>query len=177
MKNIFFRTLIPFAAGVYILAAAVSTDYNHSADFAKYHTYSWLKVQATDSIWEDRIKHAVDSELSAKGWTLAPSGGDASVAAFGKTKNEQTMQTFYDGFGGGWGWRRFGGMGMGEATTTTENTPVGMLTVDVFDSQSKQLLWRGKSSETLSGKADKNEKKLEKDVVDMFKKFPPPAKG
>jgi hypothetical protein len=52
-----------------------------------------------------------------------------------------------------------------------------MLTVDVFDSQSKQLLWRGKSSETLSGKADKNEKKLEKDVADMFKKFPPPTKG
>jgi hypothetical protein len=67
-------------------------------------------------------------------------------------------------------------MGMGEATTTTENTPVGTLTVDVFDSQSKQLLWRGKSSETLSGKSDKNEKKLEKDVADMFKKFPPPTK-
>ncbi len=133
MKNPFIRILIPFAAAVYILAASVSTDYNHSADFAKYHTYSWLKVQASDALWEDRIKHAVDSELSAKG--------------------------------------------MGEATTTTENTPVGTLNVDVFDSQTKQLLWRGKSSETLSGKSDKNEKKLEKDVTDMFKKFPPPTKG
>jgi hypothetical protein len=177
MNNTLLRILLPFTAGLCILAAAVSTDYSHSADFGKYHTYSWLKVQASDSLWEDRIRHAVDSELSAKGWTLSPGGGDASITAFGHTKNEQTLQTFYDGFGGGWGWRRFGGMGMGEATTTTETTTVGTLVVDIFDTQSKQLLWRAKSSETLSGKPDKNEKKLEKDVADMFRKFPPRSKG
>ena len=66
---------------------------------------------------------------------------------------------------------------MGEATTTTETTTVGTLVGDIFDTQSKQLLWRAKSSETLSGKPDKNEKKLEKDVADMFRKFPPRSKG
>jgi hypothetical protein len=35
------------------------------------------------------------------------------------------------------------------------------------------LIWRGSSSETLSEKPEKNEKKLEKAVEDMFKKFPP----
>ena len=81
MINKSLRVLIPFSVGVCILMAAVVTDYDHSVDFPRYKTYSWLKVQAPDTIWEDRIRSAVDSELVAKGWTLAPAG-DASVAAF-----------------------------------------------------------------------------------------------
>ncbi len=83
---------------------------------------------------------------------------------------QDTLQTFYDGFPG-WGWRGWGGM----ATATTTVTPekVGNLTVDVFDGNSKQLVWRGQASEVLSSKADKNDKKLEHSVEEMFHKFPP----
>ena len=103
------------------------------------------------------------------------SGGDAGVAAYGSTQNQQSVETMYNGFGGGWRWRGFGGMG--ESTTTVQNTPVGTLRVDIFDGNTKQLIWRGSSSDTLSGKAEKNEKKLVKDVEEMFKKFPPESKG
>jgi len=159
-------------AGAILLLASVSADYDKSVDFGRYHSYSWLDVKAGDSLWADRIRRDVDQQLQAKGWTEMPSGGDAALSAFGSTKNQQTLQTFYDGLGGGWGWRRGWGGGLGEATTTVENTPVGSLVVDVFDSQSKKLIFRGQSSETLSSKPDKNDRKLEKDVEDMFKKFP-----
>jgi hypothetical protein len=76
---------------------------------ATYKTYSWLIVQAGDSLWNDRLKQDVDAQLAAKGWTKTESGGDAMVSAFRSTENEQTLQTFYDGFGGGWRWRGFGG--------------------------------------------------------------------
>jgi hypothetical protein len=36
-----------------------------------------------------------------------------------------------------------------------------------------QLIWKASSSATLTGNPDKNEKKLDKDVHDMFKHFPP----
>jgi hypothetical protein len=68
-------------------------------------------------------------------------------------------------------WRGFGD---GMATTTVENTPVGTLMVDIFDGQTKKLVWRGSSSETITDNPEKNEKKLAKAVEDMFKKFPPP---
>src|SRR5262249_22500828 len=110
---------------------------------------------------------------SSKGWQQVSSGGDASVSAFGATHNEQTLQTFYDGFGGGWFWRGFDTT----ATTTVENTPVGTLMVDIFDTKTKKLIWRGSASDTLSSKPEKNENKLEKSVDDMFKHFPPPPKG
>lgn len=164
-------------AGACLLFASVSTDYDKSADFGKYHTYSWIGVSATDALWQDRIKNDVNQQLTAKGWTMSPSGGDAAVSAFGRVKNEQTLNTFYDGLGGGWGWRRGWGGGVETASTTVENTPVGTLVVDVFDGSSKKLIWRGMSSDTVSSKPAKNEKKLEKDVESMFKKFPPPSKG
>ena len=153
------------------LNAQTSTDYDHSTDFSHYKTYSWLKVQAGDSLWEDRIKQGVDAQLSAKGWTRVDSNGSATVAAFQSTHNQQTLQTFYDGFGGGWRWRGFGGDGM--STTTTEVTKVGTLVVDIFDAPTQKLIWRGKQSNTLSGNPEKNEKKLAKNLSGMFKHFPP----
>jgi hypothetical protein len=59
------------------------------------------------------------------------------------------------------------------ATTTVENTPVGTLSVDLFDGKTKKLVWRGVSTKTLSGDAEKNSKKLQDSVADLFKKFPP----
>jgi hypothetical protein len=169
---------IPVAAAFACIAwaASVSTDYDHKADFAKYHTYSWLGVKAGNSLWQDRITTAVDAQLAAKGWTKAPSGGDASVSAFGRLTEQETMETFYDGFPG-WGWRRWGGGGEGMATTSIIPERVGNLTVDVFDGGTKQLIWRGQGSDVLSSKPDKNDKKMEKTVEDMFKKFPPKAKS
>jgi hypothetical protein len=82
-----------------------------------------------------------------------------AIAAVEMTKNQQALNTFYDGFGGGWGWRRFGGGGFGEATTTTDTYKVGTLVVDLFDANSKKLVWRGSASDTLS---DKSEKKYRK---------------
>jgi hypothetical protein len=152
--------------------AQIKTDYDHSANFGTYKTYSWLKVQSGDSLWDDRIRQDVDAQLAAKGWTKVDSNGDASVSAFRSTQDQKTLETFYDGFGGGWRWRGFGG-GDGLSTTTTEVTKVGNVVVDIFDSKTQKLLWRGKDSEDLSSNADKNIQKLQKDINSMFKHFPP----
>src|SRR5438309_4231321 len=82
-------------------AEQVKTDYDHSANFGQYKTYSWEKVQTKDPLMVDRIKDAVNAALAAKGWTQVDSGGDVSVVAMEITKNQQTLNTFYDGFGGG----------------------------------------------------------------------------
>jgi Domain of unknown function (DUF4136) len=148
--------------------AGVNTDYDHHADFTKYKTYSWGKVETANSIWDQRVKDAVDTQLAAKGWTQVPSGGDAMVTAFGKTHPERTLNTFYDGFPGGWRWG-----GFGQATTTVDTYKEGTLVVDIFDSNSKNLIWRGSASDTLSSSADKNTKKLDSEVHKMFEHFPP----
>jgi Domain of unknown function (DUF4136) len=153
-------------------AAQITTDYDHSTNFSQYKTYSWIKAQAGDSLWADRIQQDVDAQLTAKGWIRVAANGNASVSALETTQNQNTLETFYDGFGGGWRWRGFGGMGM--ATTTTDVTKVGTVVVDIFDSQSQQLIWRGKESADLSGHSDKNAKSLSKNLATLFKHFPTP---
>jgi Domain of unknown function (DUF4136) len=154
-------------------AQQVKTDYDRAADFTQYKTYSWEHVKTKDPLSVDRIENAVNAVLAARGWTRVDTGGDVSIVAIQMTSNQETLNTFYNGFGGGWGWRRFGGGGIGEATTTTETYKVGTLVVDLFDAKSKKLLWRGSSSDTLSNNSDKNIKNLDKGVEKMFQHFPP----
>ncbi|RRA48502.1 DUF4136 domain-containing protein [Acidipila sp. EB88] len=166
-------------------AADVRTDYDHQASFANYHTYSWGTVKTDNPLYVDRIKSAVNADLQAKGWQMVPSGGSATIFATGSIRNEQQIETMYSGmgggWGGGWGWNRFGGGfgggGLGEATTTTTQQPVGNLVLDIFDTANHQLLFRGISSEDLSKNADKNTRNLNKNIDKMFKNFPPKGNG
>jgi Domain of unknown function (DUF4136) len=162
-------------------AQQVKTDYDRNADFSQYKTYSWANVHTEDALWVDRIKAAVNSALAAKGLTQVESGGNVSIMAMEMTQSHQTLNTYYDNFGGGWGWRGgWGGgfgNGFGESTTTESTYRVGTLVVDLFDSNTKKLIWRGSASDTLSDKSDKNIKNLDKGVEKMFERFPPNAKN
>ena len=154
-------------------AQQIKTDYDRSANFGQYKTYSWENIKTQDPLDVDRIKNSVNAALAAKGCTQVDSGGDVSIMTVEMTHNQQTLNTFYDGFGGGWGWRRFGGGGFGDATTTTETYKVGTLVIDLFDTKTKKLIWRGSASDTLSNNSNKNIKDLDKGVEKMFKSFPP----
>src|SRR3954468_10057105 len=90
MKLTITRTFsISAAFACVAIAARISSDYDRSANFSQYTTYSWMKVQAGDSLWEDRIVTAVDAQLAMKGWTKVESGGDAYLTAFGSTKDQR----------------------------------------------------------------------------------------
>jgi hypothetical protein len=175
-----YQSKIATTVGVILVLAAVSfaqdvkSDYDHSANFGQYKTFSWEKVQTKDPLLVDRIKEAVNSALSSKGWTLVPSGGDVEVFAMETTQEQQTLDTFYNGFGGGRRWGGFGGFG--DATTTVDKYKVGTLVVDLFDAKTEKLIWRSSSSDTLSNNADKNTKNLDKGVNKMFQHFPPAPK-
>ena len=116
----------------------------------------------------------MNAALAAKNLTPVETGGDIAIVAMETTQNQRTLNTFYDGFGGGWRWRGAGGFGT--ATTTVDNYKVGTLVVDLFDAHTKTLIWRGSSSDTLSDKSDKNIKNLDKGVQKMFDHFPPDGK-
>jgi Domain of unknown function (DUF4136) len=172
------RALYVLFAMMFLFAAKspaqqVKTDYDRGANFAQYKTYSWQHVKTKDPLDVNRVKNAVNAALAEKGWSQVESGGDVSIVAVEITREQQTLDTFYNGFGGGWGWRRFGGGGIGEATTTTDTYKVGTVVVDLFDTKTKQLIWRGAASDTLSNNSDKNIKNLDKGVDQMFKNFPP----
>ena len=164
--------LVVSTMSLFLAAQDVHTDYNHQTPFNQYHTYSWTRIQTDNPLWQPRIQQAIDKDLQAKGWRRVDSGGQVSVSAVGAVHNEKEYQTFYNGMGG-WRWGGFGD----EATTTVQNERIGTLVVDMYDSNSKQLIWRGVASDTLSEKPEKNEDKLQKTADKMFKSFPPKQEG
>ena len=153
-------------------AQKVTTDYNRSANFTQYKTFMWIKEPKTaNPLMRERVIEDVNQALAGKGLQLVTSDADLCIAVHAATKEERTLNTFYDGFGGGWRWRWGGGFG---SATTYENTyEVGTLVVDIFDAQTKEAIWRSTSSKTLSDNPEKNSESLNKAVTKMFKSFPP----
>ncbi len=173
------RISLGFALMMMVIANAafaqkVTTDYNKSADFARYKTFMWIKEpKASNPLTRQRVIEDVNSALAGRGLKLVTSDADLCIAAHAATKQERTLNTFYDGFGGGWRWRG----GFGSATTTVNTYEVGTLVVDIFDARTKEAVWRGTSTKTLSGNPQKNADSLNKAVVKMFKDFPPAARA
>jgi uncharacterized protein DUF4136 len=160
---------IVVATSLLAFSRQIRVDYDHHINFGQYKTYSWAKVETPNSIWDERVKEAIDKVLQSKGWMLVPAGGDVSVVAVGTTHEKRTLHTFYDSFDG-WLWG-----GFADATTYEDTYEVGTLIVDMFDATTKKLIWRGSASDVLSSKPDKNIKELEKAVDKMFEHFPPRA--
>jgi hypothetical protein len=150
-------------------AQEVSVDYDKDFDYSKIKTYS-VKIETASGnpLAEKRIVTEVDRALAAKGWTKAADGpADAAVLLHGASETKRNLSTFYTG-GGGWRWG-----GMGTAQTVVEDYKVGTLVVDIFDTKSKQLLFRGTATDELSDKMEKNQKKVAKATDKLFKNFPP----
>jgi hypothetical protein len=154
-------------------AQKVSTDYAEGANFSQYKTFMWIKEpKPTNPLVRQRIIDDINGALTGKGLTLVTENADLGVAAHTATEKERTLNTFYDGFGGGWRW----GGRFGSATTFVDTYEVGTLVVDLFDAKTKMPIWRGMSTKTLSGNAQKNTENLNKAVTKMFKDFPPSSK-
>jgi hypothetical protein len=43
-------------------AQQVKTDFDHQANFSQYKTYSWQEIKPANSLWDARIKNAVDQD-------------------------------------------------------------------------------------------------------------------
>src|SRR5260221_3000823 len=99
-------SLVAATAG---FAQHVQTDFDHQANFGQYKTYSWQEIKPGASLWDSRITNAVNAQLEAKGLAQVADGGDIAIVAIKTSQTQRTLQTFYDGFGGGWRLRGFGG--------------------------------------------------------------------
>ena len=173
-KLSFIAVMLAAFASLPAAAQKVETDYDHSVNFSQFHTYSWGHVHSSDPFAESRIHEDVDHILQARGWEKVPAGGDLTLTAIAVKRNRAEYDTFYEGLGPGWRWHGWGGI----ATTTIETVPVGTLVVDIYETGTHHLVWRGMAHDTMSDNPNTNAKKLEKAIDKMFRKFPaPPARA
>jgi Domain of unknown function (DUF4136) len=158
------------------LAQDVKVDYDKAFAFADVKTYS-IKIGTTwgNDLSERRVLTEFDSEIASKGWKkVNDDSADVQVILHGATSTKRNASTFYSGMGG-YGYRGFGG-GMATAQTVVNEYTVGTLVVDMFDSKTKNLVFRGTAEDEISDNPEKNAKRLEKASTKLFKNFPPVPK-
>jgi hypothetical protein len=158
-----FALLLPLSAR----SQSVNADWDHSVhDFSSFKTYQWVKAVRTtgNPLMDQRIVTAIDAQMAEKGFQHVENTPDVLVT-YGTGLERQKSATAT-----GMGRPRMGG-GMGTIKQNISNA--GTLIVDISNAQTKQLLWRGTATDTLSDKPDKNSQKIEKAVTKMFKKYPP----
>ncbi len=78
------------------------------------------------------------------------------------------------GYVGRWGWGMGAGLGMGSATTTYNNNDYleGTLVVDMYDSETKNLIWQGVMTSEVNEKPQKREKSTPRKIAKLMKSYP-----
>jgi hypothetical protein len=159
-----------------VLAQTVTIDYDHTVNFLKFKTYTWTKLHATDPTVEDRITIALNRDMGGRYMTEVPKGGDVSITAVEATQDKQEFTTFYNSLGD-FAWQRgWGSAGFLDAQATLNDVPVDTLIIDMYDTKTHKLLWRGTVTETVATSGDKNGQMIDKAVTLLIGKYPPKYK-
>lgn len=165
----------------------VNNDFIPGTNFSGYKTYGWMPQNenpGVSEILEQRAHSAIAAGLQAKGFQEATSGDPDFMVGYMLVLQEQTdYQTVNDHYGAGWGYggmypRRYGVAAVPMTTTsrTTEiNYTMGTIVLDFFDSESKELVWRG----TAEGKVheantpQERQERVDLAVQKIMEQFPP----
>jgi hypothetical protein len=159
-----------------IVAQTVTIDYDHSVNFAKFKTYTWQKVHATDPQVEDRITIALDRDMSNRYMTEVSKNGDVTITAVDATQDKQEFSDFYASLSD-YTWQRpWGSAGFMDSQATLQDVPVDTLVIDMYDTKTHKLLWRGVVTEPVAKGEDKNDRTIDKAVTELIGKYPPKFK-
>jgi hypothetical protein len=165
-RNNFVLLVILILSATVARADKVTADYDHSVNFSKFKTYMWIPdSHSSVPFMKDRVMKSVNQHLTARGLREVSAGADLAVSANLATEEKHTWETYYSG---GWDW----GWGGGWTTTTERTYEVGTLTVDMFDAQTRKLVWQGVSVDRLHSHPEKNIKESHKWIDKMFEKLP-----
>lgn len=147
----------------------VTTDRSPSAPFSSYRTYMWLsKPDNMAPLMQQRLVDGIDAQLHKLGWTEA-ANADVAIAAQAVRSQRQTLDTMYTGPAyRGWGWSGWAG----SSTTTVRTYDVGTVIVDMFDTKTRQGIWRGTASGTLPSSPESRTEKVQAGLDKMFANFP-----
>jgi hypothetical protein len=179
-KSVVFCALVLLVACTGV-APEVRYNFDKNADFSQFKTFKWVSIKDApkiDDLRDKQIKDAVDAELARRGLTKTDADTADLLVGYQAGIGKETQFTSYKtGWGYGSGWSRGGwyeGVG-GMTTGQTSTIYTGQLAVDMYDSKSHSLAWRGIASKSIDLKAtpDKQEKNLKKAVATLLKNYPP----
>jgi hypothetical protein len=172
-------TVALVAAAVPAIAFAQKTtyDFDKTAPFAQYRTYSMQDGTPTkNALIDKRIVAAIETQLKAKGFVRNDVAPDVVVVfhvAFDEQKDISSFSSgpAYGPYGYGWG----GGWGTTTTDVRVRDILVGTLAVDMVDAKKREVVWRGLGTKEINttAKPEKRDENISKAVEKIFKNYPP----
>jgi len=150
-------------------------DYDTKADFSSLRTFDWIPVSAEEGISSlnvRRVKDAINTRLIAKGFVMASGRPDFLVAMHVVRKQKIRVTDWGYHYGP---YRPYRQTHLGMGRMDVDQYEEGTLIIDMVDSRSKELIWRGTATSTLeSGRTpEEQEKKINEAVEKILSNFPP----
>jgi hypothetical protein len=184
MRKTFLAVAVVAMLGALVACSTlqVNSDYDRTVDFAAYTTFDVLPApELANPLVYARVSEAVEAELIGKGLRREAGSAALLVALHGRLSKQTQIDTATYGYGwGAWGgyWNSWGYGGMGTATTTVREVPVGTLIVDLVDAKEKRMIWQATASDTLDPNSSPEMKdyRVREAVKKMFAGFPPVKK-
>lgn len=155
----------------------IDADKKLNTDFSKYKTYAWASQVSdrlepglyflNDLALKERIRNAVGYELDGRGYNYAPKSADLLVN-FRVFDQPTTIKGFT-----GYGTTYFGSTEVREPEdVTTFNVKPGSLIINLVDTKTGQVVWRGLASGLTNKNAfDRRNNKIREAVTLLFDKF------
>jgi hypothetical protein len=164
------------ALGVFSCSSTeVHTEKAAHADVAQYQRFAWAPSteleqssglsSRKDTILDQKIKTAVDNDLSQKGYVQNPEDAEIRVAYSLRTQDQLRTDPSYMGPYGGPMWPD----SMGYDTTYLQKQ--GSLVLDFIDVKSGKLLWRGVAVTDIKD-TGVTQKQVQNSVDKIMEKFP-----
>jgi len=159
-------------------------NFDSTANFSKFKTYKWITLDSEapiDKLTDEQIKAALEAELAHKGLTRVDTDRADLLIGYQTTEHiDEKLAGYSTGWDVGPGWAAGGWHGSTGGASSEKSSLIykGELAVDMYDTASQHLIWRGVASKSLDAKApaEKRQKHLDKAVSKLMKDYPPPTK-
>ncbi len=180
----------------------VRSDYDREINFARLETFDWKSESeyspsnglAKNSLFEKRLRKAVEAELVAKNLSKQANSPDFLIAYSVAVEDKVDVRSdrFGYGYGYGHGYRhgyygfgyrsRYYGFGYGSpyygnGGLNAYQYKEATLILDFMDPASNELLWRGVYIDEIDESGIMTEDKIHEAVKHILEKFPPKNSG
>jgi len=162
----------------------VSSDFDHAVNFRAYKTWAWYPQQPVDaeggpakgyeSFLDQRLRTAIDRELTNKGLTRVESNPDIYVAYNAKVEEKQSVSPYYNGMGYPYyGYGLYGGGLYGRGYAPMSQYAAGTVIIDLVDAKRKELAWRGSGQAQVDNNHSISEEEVYKIISSIMGVYPP----
>ncbi|MEP7165702.1 MAG: DUF4136 domain-containing protein [Ferruginibacter sp.] len=175
MKNFLLLSLITMLLSSCGPTLQVFSDYDKALNMSVYKNYNWLDLQAIESrgmnplyyneLNDQRIKRAVDKQMQARNYSTASKNEGLQIHYHIIVENKTNVITEPVG-------AQYRPYSSGSRTTTYQYRE-GTLIIDLMDTKTNTLIWRGWATDVITNSVKKDpEAAIQNAVAKIFEVFP-----